>query len=202
MKEKIIQKSSDLFLEFGFRSVTMDHIASELAISKKTLYEYFNNKAQLIEEVGEYITKGIQHEIDQIMMADFNPIRELFEIKRCVLKRLKDEKSSPQFQLQRYYPEVYVRLRQTQVCKMDECCSSNLKRGIAQGDYRSNLNQVFITRLYISGMLNLKNEELFKSTDLTPKQLYEEFLSYHLRSIVTSQGLERLIEIENQMKNA
>lgn len=198
MKDKIIHKSSELFLEFGFRSVTMDDIASELGVSKKTIYEYFRNKADLIEKVAEFITDGIQEEIDQIMQMEHNPIEELFEVKRCVLKRLKDEKASPQFQMQKYYPEIFQRLRESQVCKMDECCSTNLKRGIAQGFYRSDLNEVFITRLYISGMLNLKNEELFKSTDLTPKQLYEEFLSYHLRSIVTPQGLKRLINLENK----
>jgi hypothetical protein len=79
---------------------------------------------------------------------------------------------------------------------MYECCSINLKRGITLGYYRENINEVFITRLYISGMLNLKNEELFKDTDLTPKQLYEEFLIYHLRSIATTKGLEILKQTE------
>ena len=196
MKDKIIHKSSELFLEYGFKSVTMDYIASEMGVSKKTIYEYFNNKAHLVEEVARFITDEIQQEIDSIMQADFNPIEELFEIKRCVLKRLKDEKASPQFQMQKYYPDIFHRLRESQVCKMDECCSINLKRGIEKGFYRKDLNEVFITRLYISGMLNLKNEELFKNTDLSPKQLYEEFLAYHLRSIVTPKGLKILKQTE------
>lgn len=196
MKDKIIHKSAELFLEFGFKSVTMDFIASELGASKKTIYEHFRNKSHLIEEVANYISHEIQLEIDEVMKSDFNPIEELFEIKRCVLKRLKDEKSSPQFQMQKYYPEIYQRLRNNQVCKMDECCTINLSRGIKKGYYRENLNESFITRLYISGMLNLKNEELFKDTELSPKQLYEEFLSYHLRSIVTPKGLEILKQIE------
>jgi AcrR family transcriptional regulator len=196
MKNKIIHKSAELFLEYGFKSVTMDYISSELGVSKKTIYEYFNNKSHLIEEVSRFISTEIQLEIDNIMKAELNPIEELFEIKRCVLKRLKDEKASPQFQMQKYYPEIYQRLRNSQVCKMDECCSINLKRGITLGYYRENINEVFITRLYISGMLNLKNEELFKDTDLTPKQLYEEFLIYHLRSIATTKGLEILKQTE------
>ena len=196
MKDKIIHKSAELFLEYGFKSVTMDYIASELAVSKKTIYGYFSNKAHLIEEVANCISQEIQQEIDTVMKSDFNPIEELFEIKRCVLTRLKDEKASPQFQMQKYYPEVYQRLRESQVCKMDECCSVNLSRGIKNGYYRKNLNENFITRLYISGMLNLKDEALFKDTDLSPKQLYEEFLSYHLRSIVTPKGLEILKQTE------
>lgn len=201
MREKIIHKSTELFLEYGFKSVTMDDIASELSVSKKTIYEYFKNKTQLIEEVAHFVSCGIQEEIDHIMQQGFDPIEELFEIKRCVLQRLKDEKTSPQFQMQKYYPEIYSNLRDTQVCKMDECCSLNIERGMNLGYYRNNLNKTFIARLYISGMLNLKNEELFKSTELSPKQLYEEFLSYHLRSIVTPKGLERLIKIENQLNH-
>lgn len=201
MKDKIIHKSSELFLEYGFRSVTMDDIASELGVSKKTIYEYFKNKSRLIEEVAEFISDEIQHEINLVMQSKYDPIEEIFEIKRCVLRRLKDEKSSPQFQMQKYYPEIFKRLRQNQVCKMDECCSNNLKRGIENGYYRRDLNELFVTRMYISGMLNLKSEALFQETKLTPKQLYEEFLSYHLRSIVTDEGLNRLTQIENQIYN-
>lgn len=148
-----------------------------------------------------FISKEIQQEIDAVMQANFDPIEEIFEIKRCVLRRLKDEKASPQFQMQKYYPEVFSNLRETQVCKMDECCSINLKRGITNGYYRENLNELFVTRMYISGMLNLKNEALFNATQLSPKQLYEEFLIYHIRSIVTEKGLQRLTEIENQINH-
>ncbi len=202
MKAQIIEKASELFLEFGFKSVTMDDLANELSVSKKTIYEYFNNKAHLVEEVALFVRNHIHEQIDHIMQQNFDPIQELFEIKRMVLRRLKDEKSSPQYQMQKYYPEIFAKLKDSQVCKMDECCTQNLERGIQLGLYREDLNRIFITRLYISGMMNLKNEELFQVTELSPKQLYEEFLSYHLRSIVTEKGLSRLIELETNLHHA
>jgi hypothetical protein len=80
---------------------------------------------------------------------------------------------------------------------MDECCTNNVARGIQLGYYRKDLNIVFVVRSYISGMMNLKDQELFKSTDLSPKQLYEEFLIYHLRSITTIKGKKRLESLLN-----
>lgn len=202
MRAQILEKASEMFLEYGFKSVTMDDLANELSVSKKTIYEYFDNKTHLVEEVAMYVRTQIHEEIDHIMQQKFDPIQELFEIKRMVLRRLKDEKTSPQYQMQKYYPAIFNKLKDSQVCKMDDCCTQNLARGIELNLYRSDLNPVFITRLYISGMMNLKNEELFEVTELSPKHLYEEFLRYHLRSIVTKKGLQRLIEIETQLNHA
>ncbi len=196
MKEKIIHKSAELFLEYGFKSVTMDEIASELAVSKKTIYTYFNNKTHLVECVGEFVKDQIHEEIDLVIAKELNPIEELYEIKRTVMKRLKDEKSSPQYQMEKYYPELYKRLRQSQFEKMLTCVQKNVDRGINEGWYREEIHRIFTTRIYIAGMFNLKDEAFFKATDLSKKQLYEEFLNYHMRSIVTEQGLERLKEIE------
>ncbi|MCH8535740.1 MAG: TetR/AcrR family transcriptional regulator [Flavobacteriaceae bacterium] len=196
MKEKILNKSAELFLEYGFKSVTMDEIATELAVSKKTIYTYFNNKSKLVEEVSKFVTHQIHQQIDTVIAQQLNPIDELFEIKRTVMKRLKDEKSSPQYQLEKYYPEIYQWCRKSQFNKMLDCVKDNVNRGISGGWYRPEIHRIFTVRIYISGMFNLKDEAFFKATDLSQKQLYEEFLKYHMRSIVTDQGLERLKEIE------
>lgn len=198
MKEDILHKAGDLFLEFGFKSVTMDHLAQELGVSKKTLYGYFKNKSDLVEQVAYYIRDRIHKEIDEVQIQQLDPIEEMFEIKRVVMKRLKNEKSSPQFQFQKYYPRIYDKMRQSQVCKMEESISKNIDRGVKDDYYRKDLHKVFTCKIYISGMLNLKDEELFKDSQLTPKELYEEFLKYHLRSIVDTKGKQRLIELEKQ----
>ena len=199
MKEDILHKAGDLFLEFGFKSVTMDHLAQELGVSKKTIYEYFKNKSDLVEQVAYYIRDRIHAEIDLVQLKNLDPIQEMIEIKQVVMKRLKNEKSSPQFQFQKYYPKIYAKMRESQVCKMQECISKNLNRGVEESFYRKDVHKVFICRMYISGMLNLKDEELFKDSHLTPKELYEEFLKYHLRSIVDTKGHQRLIELEKQL---
>ena len=196
MREDILHKAGDLFLEFGFKSVTMDHLAKELGVSKKTIYEYFTNKSNLVEQVAYFIRDRIHAEIDLVQLKNLDPIEEMIAIKRVVMNRLKDEKASPQFQFQKYYPKIYAKMRETQISKMEDCIGKNIERGVEEGYYRKDIHKVFTCRIYIAGMLNLKDEELFKDSHLTPKELYEEFLKYHLRSIVDNKGYQRLNSLE------
>mgnify|MGYP002178940853 CR=1 FL=1 len=85
MKQDILHKAGDLFLEFGFKSVTMDHLGQELGVSKKTLYGYFKNKSDLVEQVAYYIRDRIHKEIDEVQILRLDPIEEMFEIKKGAL---------------------------------------------------------------------------------------------------------------------
>lgn len=197
MHIKILHTATEMFLEYGFKSVTMDDLANAIGASKKTIYEHFKTKSDLVAAVAQDVKQKIDQEIDNVISRQFDPINEMIEIKKCIMRRLKNQKSSPQYQLQKYYPKVYLKLRDSQICKMDNCCTENVKRGVDQGFYRDDLNITFVVRSYISGMLNLKDEDLFKSTDLSPQELYEEFLIYHLRSITTQKGKDRLNALLN-----
>lgn len=192
MREKIIHKASELFLKIGFKSVTMDEIAQEMAISKKTIYTHFKNKTALVKECAICVMDSITSGIDEIYASDQDPIEELFEIKKFIMRKLEDDKSSPQYQLQRYYPEISKKLHQSQFEKMMECTKGNIERGIAQGLYRSNLNPDFIARVYFLGITSVKDQQLFPLELFPSKYVTEEYLEYHLRGIVTEKGLSTL----------
>jgi hypothetical protein len=195
MKNKIIQKASELFLKIGFKSVTMDEIANEMAISKKTIYTHFKNKTALVAECAYCVMKGISSGIDEICALNQDPIEELFEIKKFIMRKLDDDQSSPQYQLQRYYPEISKKLHKIQFEKMMECTKGNIERGIAQGLYRSNLNPDFIGRLYFTGITGIKDHAVFPIEKFSFKYITEEYLEYHLRGIVTEKGLSTLKKI-------
>lgn len=114
MKEKILQYAADKFLSHGFKSVTMDDIASEMGVSKKTLYQHFSNKTALVKETVTFVMSNINCNIDLLRQEGINPISELFKVISLVQHTLKDEKSSPQFQLMKYYPKIYNAVRQEQ----------------------------------------------------------------------------------------
>ena len=136
MREKILHNATDMFLNLGFKSVTMDDIARTSGVSKKTIYAHFSNKTDLVEAVTNYLFDTICVGIDMIHEQEQNPIIELFEIKKFVMQHLKDEKSSPQYQLQKYYPKIYATLRQKQFEVMQESIKENLSRGIERDLYR------------------------------------------------------------------
>jgi hypothetical protein len=195
MKEKILEKASDMFLNLGFKSVTMDDLANEMGISKKTIYTHFENKTKLVQECTFTLLNHINCGIDFICSSGKNPIEELYDIKKFVISQLKDEKSSPQYQLQKYYPKIFENLGKKQYELMQECTVNNIKRGLELGIYRENLNIEFISRIYISGVAGIKDGRFFPEGNFSPKELQDYFLEYHLRGIVTPKGRKILNDI-------
>ena len=192
MKDKILETSNELFLNLGFKSVTMDEIASKLGVSKKTIYKYFANKTELVAAVTHYMFDTVSCGIDGICELKMNPIEEIFSIKRFIMQHLKDEKSSPQYQLQKYYPKIYASLTQKQFDVMQVCVLNNLKKGIEIGLYRNNIDLEFTSRIYFNGMVGIKDKDLFPLTNYSMNTLMNHYLEYHIRGIATEKGVEEL----------
>jgi hypothetical protein len=108
------------------------------------------------------------------------------------MHHLKSEKSSPQFQLKKYYPKIYEALKIQQFAKMHDSVKSSLQKGIDTGLFRSNINVDFISRMYFNGMTGIKDNTIFPLEIYTMEYLMESYLEYHLRAIVTDKGLQIL----------
>lgn len=197
MRDKILDKAIDMFLTLGFKSVTMDDLAHEMGISKKTIYSHFENKTKLVEACTSSLFDVISQGIDAICALQKNPIEELYEIKKFAMKHLKDEKASPQFQLQKYYPRIHNAMRMRQFGLMQTCVVDNIKRGIELGIYRPTLNVNFIARIYFTGVTSIKDHTLFPEDEFPKTQLMDDYLEYHLRGIVTPEGRKILNDIIN-----
>lgn len=197
MKEEILNVATGLFLNIGFKSITMDDIAREMAISKKTIYSHYTNKTELVEEASMQLLEKILDHVNVIIAQDHNPIEEIYEIKKYVLQHLKGEHSSPVQQLQKYYVKIYSKIKQRQFDHMQSFVASNLSRGIAQGLYREDLTVDFVSRIYFIGITGIKDNEIFNPADFPPGELHEVYLEYHLRAIVTSKGRSILNKLIN-----
>lgn len=194
MKQEIIENAADLFLTLGFKSVTMDDIAGNMGISKKTIYAHFPNKNKLVESATKYVVKGIEQGIEEIVKKDLNSIEEVFQIKKFVFTHLKDDKSSPQFQLQKFYPEVYKKVQKHHLDIIEECVRKNLQKGIDGGVFRPSIDVEFISKMNFLGMTGIKDNDIFPVEKYQPHDLSDKFLEYHLRAIVTPKGLQMLKE--------
>ncbi len=198
MQEKILHKAVELFLNFGFKSVTMDDIAAEMGISKKTIYAHFSTKTKLVEAASLHIFETISTGIGCISAKKLNVIEETFEIKNFAMKHLNNERSSPQYQLNKYYPKIAAVLKNKQFEVMQECVVDNLNRGIETEIYRENIPISFISRIYFVGITGIKDNDLFPTEEFPIPELMEKYLEYHLRAIVTEKGLETLNKFINK----
>ena len=111
--------------------------------------------------------------------------------------QLKNEKASPQYQLQKYYPEIYKMVQEMKFENMNECTVNNLQRGVSQGFYRKNINIHFISRIYFLALSEINNETIFPPQQFPKSMIMEDYLEYHLRGIVTDKGKEILNQFIN-----
>ena len=192
MKETIINRATSLFLTLGFKSVTMDDIANDLGMSKKTIYTYFENKTSLVEAGTTHLFKKITDGIKDIKRKSLDPITELHDIKIFLMNSLKGEKTSPYHQLQKYYPSIHKELKIKKFDFVLESIKKSLQKGVNQGLFRKKINLELISRLYFNGITGIRNPEIFPPELFNPVVLMESYSEYHLRAIVTKKGLEKL----------
>lgn len=189
--------ASEMFLNLGFKSVTMDDLALQMGISKKTIYAHFANKTELVEQSTHHVFTEIVTGITCICNQQMNPIEELYEVKKFALNNLKNEKASPQYQLRKFYPKIHKVLIQKTFEMMQDCVLTNIKRGITLGMYRENLEPEFFFRIYFAGVNSIKDDALFPRQYFPLAQLNDTYLEYHLRGIVTPKGRNVLNKIIN-----
>jgi len=198
MKNKIIQTASQLFLTLGFKSVTMDDIAEKMAISKKTIYEYFQSKTSLVKAATHFVFEQVTQKIDGICCkeCDANPIHTLFHINAFLLKQLQVN-NAPEYQLHKYYPSIAASLTERKFKLITEGITENLENGIEQGLYRKDINIDIIARLYYSTMTAIKTTDIFPIDTYKLSEVMHIFLLYHIRAIATEKGIQ---ELESYLK--
>ncbi|SDW01183.1 TetR/AcrR family transcriptional regulator [Flavobacterium degerlachei] len=196
MKEKIIQKASELFLKLGFKSITMDDIASEMCISKKTIYKYFCNKELLVEESTALLHKEVHETIDSILQLNHNAIEENFEIRKMFSEMFKSSAdSSTIYQLKKHYPEIYEKVMLAEINECSMWFRQNIIKGIENGLYRKDLDIDSYVKFYYTLIFNI-NENT--SSEKEAQKLELHALEYHTRAMATQAGIT---ELEKQLQN-
>ncbi len=202
MKEQIIITASRLFLNHGFKSVTMDDIARELAISKKTIYGFFNTKAELVAATAAHVFAQVSAKIERICCenCDVSPIHNLFHICNFISKHLKQD-NAPEYQLQKYYPQIAASLTEKKFKLITEGIIENLNRGIAKGLYRPDIDKTIVARIYFSSVSAISTSEIFRLPTYKLTEVMRTFILYHIRAIATPLGLEELNRYINNLNN-
>ncbi len=189
MKEKIIEKASELFLKFGFKSVTMDDIAGEMCISKKTIYKYFCNKEILVEETTHEVRNKINEIVEKIISEDHNAIKENFEIRKMFKEMFKSSDDSAVFQLKKHYPEIYQNIFKSEIAKHKTYFRHNITKGVEEGLYRKDLNVSYYVDFYYYLIFSIHEET---TSEIECQKIELEALEYHTRAMATPEGIKEL----------
>lgn len=191
MEEKdIIIKAGELFVKYGIKSMTMDDIAREMGVSKKTLYQFVENKKDLVKKVMSLHIHNQQDCICEMHSAKGNAIDKLMEIGAFVNQHMRSLHPSVIFDLKKYHPEAWGYLNKHKEEFIYTTIKSNLEEGMSEGLYREDLKPDLVARLYM-GMTNaLIDPESFPADQFSKEELHNEMTKYHIRAVLSKKGIE------------
>lgn len=188
----IIEKSAEVFLRYGIRSVNMDDVAKHLRMSKKTLYQYVNDKNDLVKRVVFGMCQEHDLCIQEIGAEGLNAIDESFKITEFVAGILKGVHPSVHFDLEKYHPEVWHQLKEFERESITKCMTSNIEKGIEEGLYREDINIPIIVKIYIARFDVVFDGEIFPPSEYDFADVQWEVFRYHIRGIASEKGIRYL----------
>lgn len=189
-----MEETSKLFIKYGIKSVSMDDIARHLGMSKKTLYQYFSDKKDLVVSVLKYHMSDTNECFQHLANEEGNAIDILVKVSQILIEKFGRLNTSVTFDLQKYYPEAHRIMTEHKKTHMMKNIIMNLNRGISEGIYRADLNTAVIAYFY---MVRMDHVFMIDSDDETLKnvkmeEILNELFIYHIRGIANEKGIEYL----------
>lgn len=199
-KEKeILIRAAELFTKYGVKSMTMDDIARQIGISKKTLYQFVDNKRDLVKKTIETHISDEECLMTEAVSQEFgNAIDQLMMMTKAVGSQMKEMHPSVIFDLKKYHPEAFRCLTDHRDQFIRTNISDNLNRGIKEGVYRDNINPEILVQLYLSMVNVILDPESTALKNYSSEVIYLEMIRYHIRGIASAKGRAYLKEKFNQ----
>lgn len=187
-KQKILDQTFELIMKYGIKSVSMDDISRGIGISKKTIYQYFENKKGLIHEVIENHIVKDEADITQIITGAKDAIDEMLLVAKHVLIFLRGMSPSMMFDTQKYYPQIWERVENQHFAFILDTIVKNIERGQKEGYYSVDMDADIISKMYVRQILTLADESVFPLSRYERSHLYKSLVTYHVRGLLNDKG--------------
>jgi AcrR family transcriptional regulator len=185
----ILDRIVELFYEYGIRNLNMDDISSHLKISKKTLYQYFKSKEDLIEQLFVYDFFKWNKKISEIKVNEINAIEILIQVSIFIYEEMSRLNPKLKFEMKKYYEPIFNLHMIEKQKHIFMQLSKNMQKGKAEGLYREDVDIEPTARLYIRTLLDLHNKDYCFGSEITFNQVFEVMFENHIRAISTPAGL-------------
>ena len=191
-KLQIIQKSLELFQIYGIKSVSMDDISSQMGMSKKTLYQYFNDKKDLVSQVMKFNFERISEMAVNSFIAQGNAIDQVLSLIEFMGNIQQTHSHTMVFDLQKYFPDEHLKMRKRRAERLIEFHTNNIQLGIEQGIYRKDMNTEMVPQVILLLSEIIFENNILQFENICHPDFIKETLIYHLHGIVNEKGLKYL----------
>jgi AcrR family transcriptional regulator len=193
MKERILEKANELFMRYGIRSITMDEIAAQLGISKKTIYQFYADKDEIVEAVVGQEIKRNELECVHFRNDSENAVHEIFLAMLEMEEMLKGMNPLIMYDLEKHHPKSYKKFKDHKLQFLFSSIKENLQRGKNEELYRPEINIDIAARHRIESVFMAFNPDVFPHNRYKMSELLSEIAYLFLYSIATLKG-RKMIE--------
>ena len=198
IRTRIIDGAADLFKTYGLKMVTMDSLAGHLGMSKRTIYEVFEDKDELLVEVLKQMAKKQQNLMEKILNESGNAINAIFRLLEINMDFFQNTSSAFQADLKKYHHEVLM--KKYDKCDMPDYRNNQqiIDRGIKERLFRKDINSDLANRCLYSLSRSVLDFELYPYENFTRKEVIKQSVINYLRGISTQEGLELINSLERK----
>jgi len=188
IKEKILKGAEDLFTRYGVRSISMDDIARHLSVSKKTLYQHFADKEDIVTMACTNHIARTTAEINEIQQTSKNAIEELARLSVCLKRNMEDMNPSLLFDLQKYHPKAWAVWVNHKNKSIRHSVERNIKQGIEEGYFRAEINEKVIAAVRIELIQLVFNEDIFPREQFRLPEVQMQVFDHFVFGLATEKG--------------
>jgi len=194
---EILERASSVYMKYGVKSVTMDDLSRELAMSKKTIYKYFDDKNDLVKSIIEMKVEMDTAVCINCSQQSENAIEDLINVSKFVVEHVGNVNPTVFYDLRKYYKDAWQILEDHKWEFVLSMIKTNIERGIKEGIYRDNMNVDVIARLYVASTDNIMNSEIFPWPDFKFQEVFTEMIRLHIKGMANEKGIKYLKQTMN-----
>jgi AcrR family transcriptional regulator len=201
MRARILESCQELFFKHGVRTITMDDIAAHLGISKKTIYQYFDTKEEIVVEVARQYVEREKQEFETIRAATADPLDESIQLMLYTSRTLGTASPTLPDEVSKYFPEAWKLLYDFNRNYYIGVTRENILRGQAAGLYRPDIDAEILARIHVELHPFLFTSSFFPPEQFPPERVHLQYAMHFLYGICTPQGLQLLEEYKKTKLN-
>jgi AcrR family transcriptional regulator len=188
VKERIQEKATELFRRYGIKSITMDEIAGQLGISKKTIYQYFADKDELVDAI---IDEDLQDSREDCLLCEEkaeNAIHENFLVLDNVQSHLRDMNPVILYDLQKFHPAAYQKFVSHKNSFLRQMVENNMRQGIKEELYRPGIRIDILSKFRVDSIYLTFSPDFLMGTNFSLAELQQELFIHFMFGIATQKG--------------
>lgn len=194
MRNRIKEKATELFRRYGIRSITMDEIAAQLGVSKKTIYQFYSDKDELVEEVIVDLTQYAQDCCTRDRKGAKDAVQEIFMAMEFVKEMFHNMNPVLLFDLERAHPGAYKKFQEYKTKYLLKLIRDNLERGIREDLYRDDINIDIMAKLRLESIMIAFNQEVFPAGKYNLGDIQQQLLEHYVFGVASVKGYKQIVK--------